>query len=46
MPTFLREEGWRYGGRTDRVKGVLSEFDHAAAKAVIQRTGFYVYAEQ
>lgn len=46
LPSFLRDDGWRYAGRMDRVKGAFAEFDNASANAVIQRTGFYVYAVQ
>jgi hypothetical protein len=46
MPSFLRDEGWRYAGRTERVRGAFAEFDNACAAAVIDRTGFYVYAAQ
>jgi hypothetical protein len=46
MPSFLRDHGWRYAGRMDRVRGALADFDNAAANAVIERTGFYVYAAQ
>ena len=46
LPTFLRDAGWLYAGRSERVKGALSAFDSAAADAVIRRTGFYVYTLQ
>lgn len=46
MPSFLRDSGWSYGGRAERVNGKLADFDTAAANAVIERTGFYVYTAQ
>lgn len=46
MPSFLRDTGWRYAGRMDRVNGALADFDNASANAVIERTGFYVYTAQ
>ncbi|GGE15832.1 hypothetical protein GCM10011390_38640 [Aureimonas endophytica] len=46
LPTFLRDTGWSYAGRAERVAGAFGDFDNASAHAVIERTGFYVYTAQ
>lgn len=43
MPRFLRKDHWEYGGQSDDVRSDVPAFDNAAAAAVIDQTGFYLY---
>lgn len=43
MPGFLRKDRWEYGGQTDSLRSDLA-YDNTAAEAVIEQTGFYLYA--
>lgn len=43
-PRFLGKDHWEFDGTSDRLATDVPDFDHAAAAAVIDQTGFYLYA--
>lgn len=43
MPSFLRDQAWEFDSKVEEIEGALGELDAAAAEAVIDTTGYYVF---